>query len=105
MRQRVGSTGESSRMVTRVRLKKTGYLFSTAVLTAGWSLSTLGQECPTTLAYLAPRLPRYNDANLEQMRNAVLESNIVEAMQRAQGTSSRSQQRRNVSVSSAQNLG
>jgi hypothetical protein len=70
-------------MFTHIRLKKTGYCFSVALLSAGWSLSALSQECPTTLAYLAPRLPRYNDANLEQMRTAVLQSNIVEAMQRA----------------------
>jgi hypothetical protein len=40
-------------------------------------------DCPTTLSYLADRLPRYNNEGLERMRNAVLNTNVAEEMKRA----------------------
>jgi hypothetical protein len=70
-------------MPTHTGRGKTRCFVALTLLSAGWTSSAISQECPTTLGYLASRLPRYNDANLEQMRNAVLQSNIVDAMARA----------------------
>jgi hypothetical protein len=39
--------------------------------------------CPTTLSYLADRLPRYHDSQLEQLRTAILQWNVAQSLQEA----------------------
>jgi hypothetical protein len=57
-------------------------LVAAAFATAVMSIAR-AEECPTTLSYLANRLPRYNNERLERMRNAVIHENVAEDMKRA----------------------
>jgi hypothetical protein len=58
-------------------------LAAVVALCVVYSSTAIAKDCPATLAYLADRLPQYNNPSLEQMRNSVLEQNIVQAMERA----------------------
>lgn len=40
-------------------------------------------SCPTTLAYLAPKLPQYSDPDLTRMRTTIIETNVSDVMQQS----------------------
>jgi hypothetical protein len=42
-----------------------------------------GGRCPATLAYLAPKLPQYDDPQLTAVRSSILQTRIADVMQRS----------------------
>jgi hypothetical protein len=57
---------------------------SASGIPVGAASGAAGGACPSTLAHLAPRLPPYNNSTLQQLRTAVLGTDMRAAMQSAQ---------------------